>query len=42
LDKLGINWQKYWDEFQNDLELIRAGQKSGITWEDADKPVVYG
>jgi hypothetical protein len=39
LEKLGINWQKYWDEFQSDLDQIRAGTKSGITWQDADQPI---
>src|SRR6266498_4965298 len=39
LEKLGINWQKYWDEFQGDLDQIRAGTKSGITWQDADQPI---
>ncbi|HET9908833.1 MAG TPA: heterodisulfide reductase-related iron-sulfur binding cluster [Anaerolineales bacterium] len=39
LEKLGINWQKYWDEFQGDLDAIRAGTKSGITWQDADQPI---
>ena len=39
LEKLGINWQKYWDEFQDDLDQIRAGTKSGITWQDADTPI---
>jgi heterodisulfide reductase subunit B len=42
LEKLGIDYQKYWDEFQGDLDEIRAGTKSGVTWADADKPVVYG
>jgi heterodisulfide reductase subunit B len=41
LDKLGVNWQHFWDEFQGDLEAIRSGRKSGITWEDADKPVSF-
>jgi len=40
LDKLEIDWKKYWDEFQGDLDAIRAGTKSGITWEDAEKPVL--
>jgi heterodisulfide reductase subunit B len=39
MEKLGINWQKYWDEFQVDLDAIRAGTKSGITWQDADQPI---
>ena len=31
------------DDYKTDLEsldAIRAGTKSGITWEDADKPVL--
>ena len=39
LEKLNIPWQKYWDEFQGDLDQIRAGTKSGITWQDADMPI---
>jgi len=50
LDKLGFNdhagtgsypWQKYWNEFQGDLDAIRAGNKSGVTWEDVDNPLAY-
>jgi heterodisulfide reductase subunit B len=41
LEKLGIDWQKYWDEFQGDLDAIRAGTISGVTWADADQPVSY-
>ncbi len=40
MEKLGIDWEKYWDEFQEDLEAIRAGEMT-MTWEQAD-PVVLG
>ena len=39
MEKLGIDWKKHWEEFQEDLEAIRRGEKPGITWEDADRPI---
>jgi len=39
MEKLGIDWQTHWMEFQKDLEAIRHGEKEGITWEDADRPI---
>ena len=39
LEKLGIDWQRYWEEFEADLDAIRRGEKAGLTWEDADTPI---
>ncbi|MDZ7378193.1 MAG: heterodisulfide reductase-related iron-sulfur binding cluster [candidate division KSB1 bacterium] len=39
LQKLGIEWEYYWEEFQQDLAKIRGGEKAGLTWEDADTPI---
>jgi len=36
---VGIDWEYHWQEFQADLEAIRAGEKAGLTWEDADEPI---
>lgn len=33
--KLGIDWEHYWDEFQEDLEAIKRGEAQ-MTWEKAD------
>lgn len=35
MEKLGIDWEKYWEEFQEDLEAIKRGQML-MTWEKAD------
>ena len=35
MDKLGIEWERYWEEFQEDLVAIERGEKL-MTWEDAD------
>ncbi len=40
MDKLGINWQAHWAEFEADLEAIRSGQKRGVTWQDTDQLTV--
>ncbi|RMF29210.1 MAG: heterodisulfide reductase subunit B [Chloroflexi bacterium] len=39
LEKLGIDWQRHWEEFEADLDAIRRGEKAGLTWEDADVPI---
>jgi len=39
MEKLGIDWKKHWEEFQEDLDAIRRGEKPGITWEEADRPI---
>jgi heterodisulfide reductase subunit B len=35
MEKLGIDWEYYWEEFQEDLEAIRRGEML-MTWEKAD------
>lgn len=40
MEKLGIDWQTYKQEFDADVEAIHAGQKQAITWEDCDQPVI--
>ena len=35
-EKLGIDWQKKWQEFEDQVEKIRKGEKEYLTWEDAD------
>lgn len=40
MEKLGIAWEQYWEEFQEDLDAIRRGEKAGLTWEDAEQPVL--
>ena len=37
LRKLGIDVEKTWGEFQAEVDLIKAGKKEFMTWEDADK-----
>lgn len=37
LRKLGIDVEKVWGEFQAEVDLIKAGKKEFMTWEDADK-----
>jgi heterodisulfide reductase subunit B len=36
LTKMGIDWEAKWEEFQQDLESLKAGKKEFLTWEDAD------
>jgi heterodisulfide reductase subunit B len=36
LEKMGIDWQAAWAEFQSDLRRLEAGDKQYLTWEDAD------
>ncbi|MDE3075507.1 MAG: heterodisulfide reductase subunit B [Chloroflexota bacterium] len=36
LEKMGIDWEKAWEEFQEDVELIRGGQMEYLTWERAN------
>ncbi len=35
LEKMGIDWQAAWEEFQEELERIRRGEKEFLTWGDA-------
>ena len=37
LRKLGFDIDKVWGEFQAEVDLIKAGKKEFMTWEDADK-----
>jgi heterodisulfide reductase subunit B len=36
LEKMGIDWQARWAEFQDDIERLRRGEMQFLTWEDAD------
>jgi heterodisulfide reductase subunit B2 len=36
LEKMGIDWQARWAEFQEDLERLRRGDIQFLSWEDAD------
>lgn len=40
MEKLGIDWQQHWSEFEEDLAAIRSGAKPGLTWADADAVVL--
>jgi len=40
LEKLGIDWERYWTEFEEDLAAIERGEKPGLTWHDAEQPIV--
>ncbi len=37
LEKLGFDVDKIWSEFQAEVDLIKAGKKDFMTWEDAEK-----
>jgi heterodisulfide reductase subunit B1 len=36
LEKMGIDWEKAWAEFESDLERLRSGQVEFLTWDDAN------
>ncbi len=36
LEKMGIDWQARWAEFQEDIKRLRRGDMQFLTWEDAD------
>jgi heterodisulfide reductase subunit B len=36
LEKMGIDWQARWAEFEHDLERIKRGEIAFLSWEDAD------
>ncbi|RMF70553.1 MAG: heterodisulfide reductase subunit B [Calditrichaeota bacterium] len=36
LEKLGIDWQAKWQEFEEAVEKLKSGEKQYLTWEDAD------
>lgn len=40
LEKMGIDWEARWREFEDDLERLRTGEKQYLTWEDADAEAV--
>jgi heterodisulfide reductase subunit B len=39
LEKMGIDWQERWREFQEDLERLKRGEAEYLTWEDVDAQV---
>lgn len=39
LAKLGIDWEAAWDEFQQDVEKLRKGEKEYLSWDDVDTAV---
>ncbi len=36
LEKMGIDWEARWAEFQEDIVRLKAGEQEFLTWEDAD------
>ena len=36
LEKMGIDWEKAWAEFESDLDRLRSGQAQFLTWDDAN------
>ena len=36
LEKLGIDWEKAWAEFQSDLRRLESGEKRYLDWDDVD------
>lgn len=36
LEKMGIDWEKAWAEFEGDLERLRSGKTEFLTWDDAN------
>ena len=36
LQKVGIDTEKAWQEFEDEIEKIKSGQKQFLTWEDVD------
>jgi heterodisulfide reductase subunit B2 len=39
LTKIGIDWEAAWDEFEQDIEKLRSGEKQYLSWDDVDAPV---
>lgn len=39
LAKMGIDWEAAWDEFEQDVEKLRRGEKEYLTWDDVDTAV---
>ncbi len=43
LEKMGIDWQARWAEFEADVERLRRGEIEYLTWNDVDaEPVLAG
>jgi heterodisulfide reductase subunit B len=36
LEKMGIDWEHAWAEFESDLKRIESGEIEYLSWEDAD------
>ena len=36
LEKMGIDWDARWKEFEGDLDRIRSGETEYLSWEDAE------
>jgi heterodisulfide reductase subunit B2 len=36
LEKMGIDWQQAWAEFERDADKLRRGDQQFLTWEDVD------
>jgi len=36
LEKMGIDWQAAWAEFQQDIKRLESGEAEFLTWEDVD------
>jgi heterodisulfide reductase subunit B len=36
LEKMGIDWEKAWAEFQSDLKRLESGEKRYLDWDDVD------
>ena len=36
LEKMGIDWEKAWAEFESDLDRLRSGEAQFLTWDDAN------
>ena len=34
LEKMGIDWEAAWAEFQQDLKRLESGEKQFLTWDD--------
>jgi heterodisulfide reductase subunit B len=39
LSKIGIDWEAAWDEFEQDVDKLRRGEKEYLTWDDVDAAV---
>jgi heterodisulfide reductase subunit B len=36
LEKMGIDWEAAWAEFEVDLKRLESGEIEYLSWEDAD------